>query len=95
MPDVLTERIRVLEVKIDGNGSPGVLTKQEQLEQRVNRVEDETLVIKEKLGNYVTDKNLRRVIREEITAMNKGWGKYIGPVLTGIAALLMALGNLL
>lgn len=93
--DDLPERVKVLEIKVNGNGSPGLMQRMARAEQELDTQYDMMMLYDKNTMTYVTGDALRTIVREEIKAADKGFLKHSGPILTGLAALLLALGQIL
>lgn len=97
------DRLKGLEVKINGNGDYGLeyqvgsnKKKLEELDEKVDNIKL-TMVSKDVFDSHIISENQRldrlenriiEKIEERIKRQSKYWVRYLGPILTGIAAIL-------
>jgi len=104
------DRLKTLEVKIDGNGGEGLMQRVssntktikhlddriDQLELRkVNIIQCERQHMKYEENWKSLENRISKQIIDTINGQEKKWVRHVGPVLTGLAALLLALKGVL
>jgi len=105
MDEATADRLKTLEVKIDGNGGEGLLQRVstnskniKQLDDRLDQLELRKVdVIKcdrqeERIrDNWDTfESKISKQVIDTINNHEKKWVRYAGPILTGLAAFLLA-----
>lgn len=105
----IPDRVKTLEIKIDGNGGSGLLKRMDNVEkdlkyqdERIDHLElrKVDVVSCEKFKDRtdkswdVYEKRIEKMIIDTIHNQEKKWVKYAGPILTGLAAFLLAIKEL-
>lgn len=105
----IPDRLKTLEIKVDGNGGAGLLKRMDDAERDLKHQDERIDHIELRKVDVVScekkdaqtqqqwkdyEKRLENKIIDTINNHEKKWLRHVGPILTGLAAILLAIKEL-